>query len=92
MFTKQGYKRLLQKISIYNLLPFIQTINPYHIMFAWLIIFIVIGSLVGYFMKDGKSGAAEGAATGFAVFFGILVKIILPLAIIICLFKACFGS
>ena len=61
-------------------------------MFAWLIIFVVVGGLVGYFMKDnGSSGAAEGAATGFAVLLGIMVKIVLPLAIIMFLFRACFG-
>jgi hypothetical protein len=61
-------------------------------MFTWLIIFVVIGSLVGYFMRDnGGSGAAEGAATGFALFFTIVVKIVLPLALIVFLFRACFG-
>lgn len=60
-------------------------------MLTWLIIFIVIGGLVGYFMKDSKDGATEGAVTGGVVFMGILIKIVLPLALMVFLFKACFG-
>jgi uncharacterized membrane protein (UPF0136 family) len=60
-------------------------------MFNWIIAFIVIGGLVGYFTTGSKNGAAEGAATGFAIIFGMLIKIVLPLAIVIFLFKGCFS-
>ncbi|MDP3467250.1 MAG: hypothetical protein Q8S11_02875 [Daejeonella sp.] len=60
-------------------------------MIGFLILFIVIGGLVAYFMTDSKEGAIEGAVTGGAVFFGIIVKIVLPLMLMLFLFKACFG-
>jgi hypothetical protein len=60
-------------------------------MIAWLIIFVVVGGLVAYFMTGTKEGAAEGAVTGGAVFFGILIKFVLPIFLMIVLFRACFG-
>jgi len=60
-------------------------------MFTWIIAFIVIGAIVGCFMKENKSGAVEGAATGFAAIYGIILWIVLPLLVIIFLFKSCTG-
>jgi len=60
-------------------------------MIGYLILFIVVGGLVAYFMTGSKEAAAEGAVTGGAVFFGIVVKFILPIMLMLFLFKACFG-
>lgn len=60
-------------------------------MIGWLIIFIVIGGVVAYFMTGSKDKAVEGAVTGGAFFFTIIVQILLPLMLMIFLFRACFG-
>lgn len=60
-------------------------------MITALIAFIVIGGLVAYFMTGSKDGAAQGAVTGGVLFFGIIIKIVLPLMLMIFLFRACFG-
>jgi hypothetical protein len=59
-------------------------------MITWLLIFIVIGGLVAFFMTGSKDKAVEGAVTGGAIFLTI-IQIILPLMLMIFLFKACFG-
>ncbi len=59
-------------------------------MITWLLIFIVIGGLVAFFMTGSKDKAVEGAVTGGA-FFLTIIQIILPLILMIFLFKACFG-
>lgn len=60
-------------------------------MIALLILFIVVGGLVAYLMTDSKEKAAEGAVTGGVLFFGILLKFVLPIMLMIFLFRACFG-
>ena len=60
-------------------------------MIEWLIIFIVIGGAVAYLMTDSKEKAVEGAVKGGALFFGIIIKIVLPLMLMVFLFRACFG-
>ena len=60
-------------------------------MITWLIIFIVIGGLVAYLMTGSKDKAVEGAVTGGAVFRGIIIQIVIPIALMIFMFKACFG-
>jgi uncharacterized membrane protein (UPF0136 family) len=60
-------------------------------MITGLIAFIVIGGLVAYFMTDSKEKAAEGAVTGGVLFFGIMLKFVLPIMLMIFLFRACFG-
>lgn len=60
-------------------------------MITFLIIFIAVGGLVAYFLTGSKVGADEGAVTGGVVFFGILIKVILPLMLMIFLFRSCFG-
>lgn len=63
----------------------------YWTMITGLIAFIVIGGLVAYFMTNSKEGAVEGAVTGGVLFFGIMLKFVLPIMLMIFLFKACFG-
>jgi uncharacterized membrane protein (UPF0136 family) len=60
-------------------------------MIGGLIVFIVIGGLVAYFMTDSKEKAAEGAVTGGALFMGIIIKVVLPIMLMLFLFRACFG-
>lgn len=60
-------------------------------MIGWLIIFVLIGGAVAYFMTDSKDKAVEGAVTGGALFFTIIIQIVLPLMLVIFLFRACFG-
>jgi hypothetical protein len=58
-------------------------------MFTWVIIFIVGGAFLGYLFSGNKNGAAEGAATGFAVFMTVATRIVLPILVILLLFRAC---
>jgi hypothetical protein len=58
-------------------------------MFTWLIIFVAVGSVIGYFVKDGKRGAAEGAVSGFAAFMVFATSVLVPLFIVVMLFRAC---
>lgn len=60
-------------------------------MIEFLILFIVIGGAVAYFMTDSKEKAAEGAVTGGVLFLGIMLKFVLPIMLMIFLFRACFG-
>lgn len=58
-------------------------------MFTWLLIFIVVGAVIGFIVK-GKDGAAEGAMGGFASFMVIATSIVLPILVLIIFLKACF--
>lgn len=58
-------------------------------MFTWIIIFVIVGSIIGFIAK-GREGAAAGAGMGLASIMTILTSIVLPLTIMVLLFKACF--
>ena len=58
-------------------------------MLTWIIFFIIVGAIIGI-VTGGKEGAAKGALAGFASFVVIATSVILPLLIIIFLFKSCF--
>ncbi len=63
--------------------------------FFWLIVIVVLGAVIGFAYglgKKGKEGAAKGAVDGAvwgASAFMTILWILLPLIIIIALFKAC---
>lgn len=58
-------------------------------MVKWIILFIVLGAIIGL-IANGKQGAATGAGIGLVTIMTILTNIVLPIAIMILFFKACF--
>jgi hypothetical protein len=62
-------------------------------MLGWVIAFVVVGAVIALFLSDGdKKGeaAAGGAFMGLLTLFGIFIQIILPIILIIIVFKSCF--
>ena len=58
-------------------------------MLTWIILFIIVGAVIGI-VTGGKEGAFKGALAGFASIVVIATSVVLPLLIIIFLFKSCF--
>ncbi|MEJ6980539.1 hypothetical protein WG906_08770 [Pedobacter sp. P351] len=56
-------------------------------MFAWVIIIIVVGAVIGFMIK-GKEGAAVGAVGGFAIIFEIAM-VVLPIILLIAMIRSC---